>query len=822
MAVTDVERLAIQLEAQTQKFDNALRRADENFARTMRSMDAKQRKLVRDTGNGLDQFGRTIERDLKRALDPAVDRLGPAGALLRQIGPAGIAAGAGLSVLGAALFTATQRVAETERITQRLEAVLKITGHAAGLTGQEISEMAARMERDTGFAKDEILGAAAALATFTAIGGENFERTLKIAQDMTRVFGGDLRQNVDGVARALDDPIRGFEVLRKRGFALSEAEAEVAAQMMRVGDAAGAQAVVLRNLEAQVGGAAGAEQKGLTGAFNAARLAMNGFLDDMAARSGVPGVMEEALRALAFGLDLVTSLPTGASGTARISVLRKEIASLDEQIDRLSQRRPLFGDGPGVNPGYIQKLRDQRAAALKEIASIEAEAERTAAARQGEVAAKAEAATTRITERTKELAAAIEGFESPAERLKRFRDELEQTRREMKASLEFGADPAAVEAGIRTAEELFDRRAAAIRKTMEAEDARLDQYERAKRQAEEQIRSFDAEVEMLGHSAEARAARLKQVELENAALRAGIAITAEVRAEIEALAAAHAAAAQQPELGRIFEGMDQAVRDAEEARQTIGMTSAEIEVWRFRQRALNEALALTGELSAETLARIDEATEIYRGAVNRNEELTKSHERQVAVQDRVRQGMIDIGLAATRGAGDFSDALGNMARRVADLILELYVLKPLMESVFGAQGTSGGGMGLGSIIGGLFAGAGGGAGGGVMPAFAKGGIATKPSIFGEAGPEAAVPLPDGRRIPVDLRMPPVQPAAGGGVRVQIVNNTPAEIETRSSRGPDGREMVQFVINEVKRDMASGGFDASFGTRFGVRPQRVRR
>lgn len=34
--------------------------------------------------------------------------------------------------------------------------------------------------------------------------------------------------------------------------------------------------------------------------------------------------------------------------------------------------------------------------------------------------------------------------------------------------------------------------------------------------------------------------------------------------------------------------------------------------------------------------------------------------------------------------------------------------------------------------------------------FAKGGIANKPSIFGEAGPEAAVPLPDGRSIPVTM------------------------------------------------------------------------
>jgi hypothetical protein len=53
-----------------------------------------------------------------------------------------------------------------------------------------------------------------------------------------------------------------------------------------------------------------------------------------------------------------------------------------------------------------------------------------------------------------------------------------------------------------------------------------------------------------------------------------------------------------------------------------------------------------------------------------------------------------------------------------------------------------------------------------LPEFAQGGIATSPSIFGEAGPEAAVPLPDGRTIPVTLsgqHMPPINliaPEAG--------------------------------------------------------------
>jgi tape measure domain-containing protein len=40
-----------------------------------------------------------------------------------------------------------------------------------------------------------------------------------------------------------------------------------------------------------------------------------------------------------------------------------------------------------------------------------------------------------------------------------------------------------------------------------------------------------------------------------------------------------------------------------------------------------------------------------------------------------------------------------------------------------------------------------------MPKFANGGIANEPSIFGEAGAEAAVPLPDGRSIPVKIINP---------------------------------------------------------------------
>ncbi|WP_454287080.1 tape measure protein [Rhizobium arsenicireducens] len=70
-------------------------------------------------------------------------------------------------------------------------------------------------------------------------------------------------------------------------------------------------------------------------------------------------------------------------------------------------------------------------------------------------------------------------------------------------------------------------------------------------------------------------------------------------------------------------------------------------------------------------------------------------------------------------------------------------------------GIGGGGGILGGIIGAIFPFAKGGiaANGRPLKQFAGGGISRTAAIFGEAGPEAAVPLPDGRRIPVDLRIP---------------------------------------------------------------------
>src|SRR5512134_81426 len=122
--------------------------------------------------------------EVRDAMEGMTGRLGAVGGALSALGPVGIAAGAALAAVGAGLVTGIQEAAEAERSYRRLEAVLNATGHAAGLTGRQITAFAEEMERSTLATTEGVQDAAAVLATFRSISGETFTRTLSLAQDM--------------------------------------------------------------------------------------------------------------------------------------------------------------------------------------------------------------------------------------------------------------------------------------------------------------------------------------------------------------------------------------------------------------------------------------------------------------------------------------------------------------------------------------------------------------------------------------------------------------------------------------------------------------
>lgn len=86
--------------------------------------------------------------------------------------------------------------------------------------------------------------------------------------------------------------------------------------------------------------------------------------------------------------------------------------------------------------------------------------------------------------------------------------------------------------------------------------------------------------------------------------------------------------------------------------------------------------------------------------------------------------------------------------------------------------------------------------------YANGGVATRPqvSIFGEGStPEAYVPLPDGRHIPVAMQ------GAGGGsnVVVNVVNNAGnAKATAQERQDSNGQRIIDVVIEQVKASIAA--------------------
>lgn len=124
-------------------------------------------------------------------------------------------------------------------------------------------------------------------------------------------------------------------------------------------------------------------------------------------------------------------------------------------------------------------------------------------------------------------------------------------------------------------------------------------------------------------------------------------------------------------------------------------------------------------------------------------------------------------------------------------------------------------IGLSSLLGGAAIPAAKGAvwSGGFTPimAFARGGVATRPTIglIGEAGQnEAIVPLPDGRSIPVTLSGSGV----GVSVTVNVVNNAGVGVETQRRETDDGT-VIDIILDAANRNRR--GFRSGMRSALGV-------
>lgn len=175
---------------------------------------------------------------------------------------AGIAA-AGAIVVGVAAVS-INAARDQIAVDKQLEAVLKSTGGAVGMTADEIRDMASALSQVTNFGDDAIQQGQNMLLTFTKIGKDVFPLATEAMLNMSAAMGTDLKSTAIQLGKALNDPIAGVTALRKVGVSLTEEQEKMIAQFVEVGDMASAQKVVLNELAVEFGGVATAVADPLT------------------------------------------------------------------------------------------------------------------------------------------------------------------------------------------------------------------------------------------------------------------------------------------------------------------------------------------------------------------------------------------------------------------------------------------------------------------------------------------------------------------------------------------------------------------------------
>lgn len=231
-------------------------------------------------------------------------------------------------------------------------------------------------------------------------------------------------------------------------------------------------------------------------------------------------------------------------------------------------------------------------------------------------------------------------------------------------------------------------------------------------------------------------------------------------AEVEAKAQLDATGSASVMRQAIIDG-DKQIQQYQDETAALGLVAGAAARLAFIQGVLNDAKQKGITLTSEEIQSLTAEADAVGRSAQAAHDATVSMQDNVAIADELRTGLADVAVAGLHGFKSLKDAAGQFLETLAEMIIRLYVMKPLLESLLGPSGSPlGGGGGIGTIFSSIFS-LFGFAGGGVMTPtgprrlerFAGGGVSDKAAIFGEAGAEAAVPLPDGRSIPVSLRVP---------------------------------------------------------------------
>ena len=285
----DIYNVSIQYESQNytqavneyEKFVQVTDRgskAEQGATRASQQNAQSKQRLTRATRDATSAQQRVRQQFLATANSIAVLD-GPLGGVASRFSAFGVLIGrigiplAGLAIGFSTLTFVAQRsireFADFEVQVSTIENRLRSAGNQINITSSEMVRLADSIGLVTLASEQEIMRAAGQLLTFRNITTEVFEDVLKSATDLAASGFGTVESETVKLAKALEDPRQGLTSLSRAGIVFTRQQRNLIISLADTGREAEAMALILQNVNRQVGGAAESQARDtLAGQFD--------------------------------------------------------------------------------------------------------------------------------------------------------------------------------------------------------------------------------------------------------------------------------------------------------------------------------------------------------------------------------------------------------------------------------------------------------------------------------------------------------------------------------------------------------------------------
>ena len=338
---SNLATIRVELIANAQKFKSNIDKA----STSLKKVDKATKKTTKGS-KGLSNAFRDTAGSIAAVqgpLGPVAGRISAIGAIIGRVNPAMLVLTAGFVAVGLTITKFVKAGAQAESQFLKLEALLKATGGAAKVTGQDIEAMAVAIGRGTLASVQGARDAAGVLLTFKSIAGETFTRTLALTQDLAAVGFGSMKTAALQLGKALEEPEIGLSALRRVGVSFNEQQKEQIKVMSLTGRQAEAQELILKALEEQVGGAGKGAAGGLSGAFDTLGENITLFFEKSE-----------------LGKTIVSGLTTVIQGLANVMAkFVPEVQKLPDEIGQLNNRFKEINETIAFQADEYKRLTDR-------------------------------------------------------------------------------------------------------------------------------------------------------------------------------------------------------------------------------------------------------------------------------------------------------------------------------------------------------------------------------------------------------------------------------------------------------------------------------